>query len=267
MEELSPRKKRELICLKKGIFDAEGCVGLDAGQVSLGLTDKHIVKLSQFLLLRFGIVSSIYKADRKEKNWNTSYRLSFSNYISFKKFFEEINLSSRTKSRKLKFLIDKRAKKHLSFKKEMSNSDIVFQRVLEIKKIKSNTNYLYDLEVNSNSNFFANGLLSHNSRWSTHGVPSRRNAHPHLDCKGKIAIVHNGIIENYQTLKNLLQKEGHKFSSETDTEVIVHLIEKFYKGNLEKAVMEALKLLEGAYGLAIVHKNENRIIAARKGSP
>jgi len=267
LEKIGKLPEEEISAFLKGIFDAEGCVGLDAGQVSLGLTDKHIVKLSQFLLLRFGIVSSIYKADRKEKNWNTSYRLSFSNYISFKKFFEEINLSSRTKSRKLKFLIDKRAKKHLSFKKEMSNSDIVFQRVLEIKKIKSNTNYLYDLEVNSNSNFFANGLLSHNSRWSTHGVPSRRNAHPHLDCKGKIAIVHNGIIENYQTLKNLLQKEGHKFSSETDTEVIVHLIEKFYKGNLEKAVMEALKLLEGAYGLAIVHKNENRIIAARKGSP
>jgi glucosamine--fructose-6-phosphate aminotransferase (isomerizing) len=105
------------------------------------------------------------------------------------------------------------------------------------------------------------------TRWSTHGKPSKLNAHPHLDCKGEIAIVHNGIIENYQALKNVLEKEGHKIISETDTEIIVHLIEKFYKGNLEKAVMEALKLLEGAYGLAIVHKNENRIIAARKGSP
>ena len=105
------------------------------------------------------------------------------------------------------------------------------------------------------------------TRWATHGKPSKLNAHPHLDCEGKIAIVHNGIIENYQALKNVLEKEGHKIISETDTEIIVHLIEKFYKGNLEKAVMEALKLLEGAYGLAIVHKNQNRIIAARKGSP
>lgn len=104
-------------------------------------------------------------------------------------------------------------------------------------------------------------------RWSTHGSPSEINSHPHLDCKGEIAIVHNGIIENYQVLKSILEKEGHKIISETDTEIIVHLIEKFYRGNLEKAVMKALKLLEGAHGLAIVHKNENRIIAARKGSP
>jgi len=84
------------------------------------------------------------------------------------------------------------------------------------------------------------------SRWATHGEPSRRNAHPHLDCKGEIAVVHNGIIENYQALKDLLQKEGHVFSSETDSEVIAHLIEKFYQG---------------------LHKDENRIIAVRKGSP
>ena len=105
------------------------------------------------------------------------------------------------------------------------------------------------------------------SRWATHGVPSRRNAHPHLDCKGEIAVVHNGIIENYQTLKELLQKEGHTFLSETDTEVISHLIEKFYQGDLEKAVIKTLELLEGAFGLAILHKDENRIIAVRKGSP
>ncbi|MEA3421908.1 MAG: glutamine--fructose-6-phosphate transaminase (isomerizing), partial [Acidobacteriota bacterium] len=105
------------------------------------------------------------------------------------------------------------------------------------------------------------------SRWSTHGIPSERNAHPHLDCKGEIAMVHNGIIENYQALKDLLQKEGHIFSSETDTEVIPHLIEKFYQGNLEKAVIKTVEVLEGAFGLAILHKDENRIIAVRKGSP
>jgi len=105
------------------------------------------------------------------------------------------------------------------------------------------------------------------SRWSSHGIPSKRNAHPHLDCKGEIAVVHNGIIENYQTLKDLLKKEGHIFLSETDTEVISHLIEKFYQGNLEKAVIKTLGLLEGAFGLAILHKDEDRIIAVRKGSP
>ena len=267
LEEIGKLPEEEIAAFLRGIFDAEGCVGLGAGQVSLGLTDKDIVKLSQFLLLRFGIVSSTYKTDRKEENWNTFYRLLFSNYISFKKFLEKINFSSRIKSEKLKFLINKRAKRHLSFKKEIQNSDIVFQKILEIKKIKSSTDYLYDLEVNPNSNFFANGLLSHNSRWSTHGVPSRRNAHPHLDCKGEIAIVHNGIIENYQTLKDLLQKEGHVFLSETDSEVIAHLIEKFYQGNLEKAVIKTLGLLEGAFGLAILHQDENRIIAVRKGSP
>ncbi|MCK6462580.1 MAG: glutamine--fructose-6-phosphate transaminase (isomerizing) [Candidatus Pacebacteria bacterium] len=105
------------------------------------------------------------------------------------------------------------------------------------------------------------------TRWATHGEPNETNSHPHLDCKGEIAVVHNGIIENYQTLKVLLQKEGHKFVSRTDSEVVAHLVEKFYDGDLEKAVAKTLPLLEGAYGLAIVHKNENKIIAARKGSP
>lgn len=105
------------------------------------------------------------------------------------------------------------------------------------------------------------------TRWATHGEPNEINAHPHFDCKKEIAVVHNGIIENYQTLKKLLQKEGHKFTSETDSEVIAHLVEKFYDGDLEKAVAKTLPLLEGAYGLAVIRKNENKIIAARKGSP
>ncbi len=105
------------------------------------------------------------------------------------------------------------------------------------------------------------------TRWATHGEPSEINAHPHIDCKGEIAIVHNGIIENYQALKNILEKEGHKIVSATDSEIIAHLIEKFYQGDLEKAVMRALKLLEGAFGLAIIHAKEPKIVVARKGSP
>jgi len=106
------------------------------------------------------------------------------------------------------------------------------------------------------------------TRWATHGQPSEKNAHPHLDCQGKIAIVHNGIIENYQPLKLLLEKEGHLFISETDSEVISHLIEKFTQNNnLETAVLKTLEVLEGTYGLAILSDSENKIIVAKKGSP
>lgn len=105
------------------------------------------------------------------------------------------------------------------------------------------------------------------TRWATHGEPNELNAHPHFDCKKDIAIVHNGIIENYHLLKEILQKEGHKIVSHTDSEILAHLIEKFYSGDLEKAVMRALKLVEGAFGIAAIHKKEERIVVARRGSP
>jgi len=105
------------------------------------------------------------------------------------------------------------------------------------------------------------------TRWATHGEPSERNAHPHVDCKNEIAIVHNGIIENFHLLKILLEKEGHKIASETDSEIIVHLIEKFYSGDIEKAVINSVKSMDGAFGIAVIHKNENKIVAAKKGSP
>ncbi|MFH1978021.1 MAG: glutamine--fructose-6-phosphate transaminase (isomerizing) [Candidatus Aenigmatarchaeota archaeon] len=105
------------------------------------------------------------------------------------------------------------------------------------------------------------------TRWSTHGEPSKLNAHPHTDCNGDIAIVHNGIIENYSSLKSLLIQEGHKIESDTDSEIIAHMIEKFYEGDLEDAVRKTLTSIKGAYGLVAIHKNEEKIIAARKGSP
>ncbi len=106
------------------------------------------------------------------------------------------------------------------------------------------------------------------TRWATHGVPNECNAHPHIDCKGNIAVVHNGIIENSGTLKRGLEARGHKFASETDTEVIAHLIEEAFDGNLEDAVIEALWQIEGTYGIAVVSsKDRNKIVAARKGSP
>ncbi len=105
------------------------------------------------------------------------------------------------------------------------------------------------------------------TRWATHGEPNDVNAHPHTDCKGKIAIVHNGIIENFSVLKKILKKEGHKFLSETDSEVLAHLIEKFYEGNLKYAVQESLKLIEGTFGIAVIHSDHNEIVLARRGSP
>ncbi|UCE38377.1 MAG: glutamine--fructose-6-phosphate transaminase (isomerizing) [Thermoplasmata archaeon] len=106
------------------------------------------------------------------------------------------------------------------------------------------------------------------TRWATHGKPSKENAHPFLDCKGKIGIIHNGIIENHLELRSQLIKEGHKFTSETDTEALVHLIEKHYNGNLEKAVKESLKQVHGSYAIAVIHKDENdNIVAARCESP
>ncbi|MBS7607039.1 glutamine--fructose-6-phosphate transaminase (isomerizing) [Candidatus Bathyarchaeota archaeon] len=108
------------------------------------------------------------------------------------------------------------------------------------------------------------------TRWATHGAPSRVNAHPHLDCHGKIAVVHNGIIENFAELKAELENLGHSFKSKTDTEVIPHLIEENLKGGLSllDAVREALKRLEGSYALAIISTIEpDKIICARRESP
>lgn len=114
-------------------------------------------------------------------------------------------------------------------------------------------------------------LLASHSRWATHGIPSEENAHPHHDCKKNIFVVHNGIIENYKILKTALIKKGHTFKSETDTEVLPHLIEELRKGKnklLEDAVIAALKKVKGTYGLAIIAKDEpKKLIAARNSSP
>ena len=105
------------------------------------------------------------------------------------------------------------------------------------------------------------------TRWATHGEPSKVNAHPQVDCTGKLAVVHNGVINNCQQLKEELIREGHEFLSETDTEVIPHLIEKYYEGDLEMAVTEALGRLKGSYAIAVIVETENRMIVAKNGSP
>ncbi len=109
--------------------------------------------------------------------------------------------------------------------------------------------------------------LAH-SRWSTHGRTTKENAHPHSDCTGKILVVHNGIIENYAELKSELLKKGHVFRSDTDTEVIAHLIEEDYDGDILDAVLRSLKRIVGSYALGIIHADEpEKIIAARNESP
>jgi glucosamine--fructose-6-phosphate aminotransferase (isomerizing) len=106
------------------------------------------------------------------------------------------------------------------------------------------------------------------TRWATHGKPTEPNAHPHVDCSGHIFLVHNGIIENYQVLKKRLMASGHTFRSETDTEVLPHLIEEAYQGNLEAAVQKALLQVQGTYGIAVMHTaHPQQIIVARRGSP
>jgi glutamine---fructose-6-phosphate transaminase (isomerizing) len=115
------------------------------------------------------------------------------------------------------------------------------------------------------------------TRWATHGRPSEENAHPHRDCTGRIVVVHNGIVENYVQLKRKLVEEGHKFSTETDTEIIAHLIEKYYikeAGNnggrisLEEAVRRTVKQLTGVFALAVISPDEkDKIVAARNGPP
>jgi glucosamine--fructose-6-phosphate aminotransferase (isomerizing) len=106
------------------------------------------------------------------------------------------------------------------------------------------------------------------TRWATHGPPTECNAHPHHDCTNTIAVVHNGIIENASTLKAQLEARGHTFRSETDTEVLAHLIEAAYEDDLEGAVADALRQVEGTYGIAVVSSRDaDKIVAARKGSP
>ena len=127
---------------------------------------------------------------------------------------------------------------------------------------------LEKLEEAIAQNLFSGTVGLGHSRWATHGGVTQENAHPHTDCKDNFFLVHNGIIENYAGLKEKLEKEGHRFTSQTDTEVLPHLIEHFFKGNLEQAVKEVLKLVRGAYGIAVIAKQDpGKIVVARLSSP
>lgn len=123
-------------------------------------------------------------------------------------------------------------------------------------------------KLNENGNNKTCNLGIAHTRWATHGKPTEANAHPHTDCHNKIWLVHNGIIENYKELKSRLEASGHIFKSETDTEVIAHLIEEEYQVNLTETLVKILPILKGTYGLVLYHTDEpNKILAARCGSP
>jgi len=141
-----------------------------------------------------------------------------------------------------------------------------FNKKLYIRKDKGKID---DIHRKLNLDTLPGNLGIGHTRWATHGPPSRLNSHPHTDCKNAIAVVHNGIIENFLELREQLMDEGHKFQSETDTEVIPHLIESYLEanGSLEAAVQKALDRIAGSYALVILEQNSRKLICVRNESP
>ncbi|MGH7534700.1 MAG: glutamine--fructose-6-phosphate transaminase (isomerizing), partial [Gemmatimonadales bacterium] len=127
---------------------------------------------------------------------------------------------------------------------------------------------LQNLEASLRSDPLAGDYGVGHTRWATHGRPSEENAHPHQDCQGRLVVVHNGIIENFLALKARLQAAGHVFVTQTDTEVVAHLVESLYQGSLESAVRRAVRELQGVFALVLLHRDEPQtLVAARRGPP
>lgn len=142
---------------------------------------------------------------------------------------------------------------------------VVRDNRIQVRRVKGK---IRDLEESLKASPLEGSYGLGHTRWATHGRPSEENAHPHRDCSGNLVVVHNGIIENYLILKERLKGEGHVFLTETDTEVIAHLIEKYFEGSLEGAVRRALSELEGAYAIAVISiKDPDKIVAAKTGPP
>lgn len=145
--------------------------------------------------------------------------------------------------------------------KKDGSAQSVLETIKSVGKVARLKKILIDYQLHGTTG------IAH-TRWATHGVPSTLNAHPHVDTAGEFALVHNGIIENYQALQKFLSKSGVKMKSQTDTEVLVHLIRKEYKGDFLRAVQKALAQVQGTYGLAVVSsRHPGMIIVARNGSP
>lgn len=142
---------------------------------------------------------------------------------------------------------------------------VIKENRIQVKRVKGK---IRDLEESLKASVIEGSCGLGHTRWATHGRPSEENAHPHRDCSGTLVVVHNGIIENYLSLKEKLEAEGHAFVTETDTEVIAHLVEKHFEGCLEEAARKALPELKGAYAVAIISAGDpDKIIAAKSGPP
>ncbi len=151
---------------------------------------------------------------------------------------------------------------------DSSGIGVIDPETCEVVLRKTNGKIANLEQLINKSPFPASSLGISHTRWATHGPPNQVNSHPHADCSGKLLVVHNGIIENYETLKSTLQKKGHKFVSDTDTEVVAHLVEEYYQGDLFEAVRRAIRELKGAFALGVICKEHpGLLIAARVGSP
>ncbi|OIO25893.1 hypothetical protein AUJ14_03310 [Candidatus Micrarchaeota archaeon CG1_02_55_22] len=150
-------------------------------------------------------------------------------------------------------------------------SDVFFQRVLSAEETASDAECVYDLQVDGTENFIANGLVSHNSRWATHGGVTRENSHPHTDESGTIAIVHNGIIENHEELRERLKAKGVKIVSQTDSELVAHVIAEKLKeigdSDFPEACRKAMPQLHGSYALLCIGKGFDGIVCLKNESP
>jgi len=261
----------QLASFIRGLFDAEGYVGMQAKQLGIAMTDELLIKSLQLWLLRFGVISSLHRGEPnvQHRRIHPAYSVLISNRSSLVSFQKYIGFGSNIKGSKLLDLSQKVRNSTKSFRIVDEAKEIFISKVKKIEKIASNVASVYDLEVSPHENFLANMFFTHNSRWATHGQVTEANAHPHSDCKGNIWLVHNGIVENHKGLREALKLKGHRFTSETDTEVLAHLIEEESETHaFADAVRFALKRVRGTYGLAIISKNDpDTLIAARNFSP
>lgn len=272
ISEIGSLPRSELSSFIKGLFDAEAGVGTKSRQLYIATNNEFLMRSLQLWLLQFGIISSlrVEKINKKQKRKNSAFKLSISNRDSLLKFKKLIGFGGQRKKRTLAKMIRTVGNKHFSYHVLKDNNKIILVRVKGVQKLKSDSKTVYDLEVDNGENFLANGIFTHNSRWATHGKVSKKNSHPHWDCKKKIFVVHNGIIENFQILKETLIKKGHKFVSQTDTEVVPHLIEELISEGLpyEKAVVKTLKTIKGSFALLIFNTDfPDLIVGARLSSP
>ena len=254
--------KEEVASFIKGFFDADGFASTDSREIFLVSTNYLLIKSIQIALLRFGIHAS-FSIEKKEKyGWSDVYRLTISG-TDINLFFENIGTNSKEKEEKIR--------KILGFTKintKIINDYLSYQSVIEISEEDWN-GIVYDLEVKNTEKFFAEGILNHNSRWATHGGVNEINAHPHTDCTNDIFVVHNGTIDNYLEIKEYLIKKGHKFKSETDSEIFAHLVEDMLKEgkSLKDIALYIFENFKGTYATIIYIKSLGKILAIKNGSP